>query len=309
MEMDLEEEKNILILGKNGQVGRALSQIDWKPHIRLTCLDRQSLDINDRDQVSRTLKENRWDFVINTTAYKNVEQAEIDRQPCFKTNVESVEFTAKICESLHIPLFHYSPDYVFDGKKNSPYEEEDIVNPLNQYGATKEAGERLIRQANPFHFILRTSWIYSDRGENFLKKIWQLCQQNETFFFPCDQAGAPTSAWDVARTTQKMIMATLQEPDFDSWGTYHYTSEPVTTWFEISEKVVSFYNQKVSPSVKRQVLPITTQESKERFSGKAKRPLYSYLDCQKIKSTFQIELKDWREVLIKTLEGMDEKTF
>ncbi len=286
--------KNILILGRNGQIGFCLSKKDWGPGFSVLSLGRQEADVTDYEKMEEILGGIPWDFIINAVAYRNVEGAERERELCHAVNVEALSYLALWCHKHGVPLFHYSTDYVFDGRQDKPYEEEQPTRPLNYYGETKQQGEEIIKKILPHHLILRVSWVYGAYGQNFTKKIWKACGTSGNLYFPEDQVGCPTWAEDISDATVCMIKAVLSGEKRDAWGLYHYSGAPQTSWYEVASYIVEFYNKTQSPLVKRQVVSLSSKEAQAQFNFLAQRPSYSYLSCRKIESVFGLKPLDWR---------------
>lgn len=280
----------IVVIGANGQVGYEFTKLASSSQVNedIECkpFSSSELDIMQPWALYATLQHLNCDYVVNAAAYTAVDVAEECREQCLNVNKIGVQNLAKACQSLGIPLIHISTDYVFDGKKNSPYIESDKVSPINFYGESKSAGEDVLRQILPEHIILRVSWVFSDRRSNFIKSMVALSSEKEELRIVSDQVGAPTSAFDIAR----VLLAMIKQLHCGAalWGTYHYCSLGSTNWYDFSKKIiheVSLYK----PIKVRNVVAIKTAE----YNYKAKRPLNSGMNCQKIRDTFGIHQRPW----------------
>ena len=224
----------VLVLGTSGQVGDALMRASWLAGTTLAGLARPALDMADPASIDRAMAENAPDLVVNATAYTAVDKAESDRDAAFAVNRDGPARLAALCAARGVPLIHISTDYVFDGTKPAPYAENDPVDPVNVYGASKEAGEAAVRAALPRHVILRTSWVYAAHGANFVKTMLRLGRERPELGVVADQTGAPTAAADIAAAIVAIagrIEAARSENRLDDvpWGTYHLTGAGETT--------------------------------------------------------------------------------
>lgn len=291
----------ILLLGANGQVGRAISELAQQDQSRFEVvgMDSRQLDITREKSVHDTIGETKPAIVINAAAYTAVDQAEQEPQKAYAVNRDGAGYVAGACAHYDIPLLHISTDYVFDGKKPTPYLETDPANPINVYGASKWHGEQAIRQAVDKHIILRTSWVFGVYGKNFVYSIIKLAKQREELRIVNDQHGCPTSAAAIAATLltlSEAIRHCAQENGAISWGTYHYSGTPPTTWFEFSNEIVNMTRQRFDYKVKN-ILPIPTSE----FPTPAVRPQNSVLNCNKIQAEFDISQEPWQRGLAQML--------
>ena len=268
----------VLVFGAAGQIGREVCRAAWPASSELIALDRSAADIRDAAMVSAVITRKRPDLVINLAAYTAVDRAESEPEQAWAVNCAGVAHIAASCGDNGTPLVHLSTDYVFDGRKGEPYCEEDKVNPLNVYGASKEAGERAVRAAAPHHIILRTSWVYGVNGANFLKTILRLGAEQPILRVVADQRGCPTAAADIAAAL--IAIARQIGRGTTQWGTFHFTAAGSTSWHGFAEEIVGLARTFGAwPSGPRpRVEPIATAE----YPTAAQRPMYSVLDCRKI---------------------------
>jgi len=275
--------KKILVTGSNGQLGSCLQDaatnyLDWE----FLFLDRTSLDISNYKQLEALFQTTPFDYCINAAAYTNVDGAENDKENAFLGNATAVQWLAEACKKHSVTLLHISTDYVFDGSKRSPYEEEDIVNPINVYGASKLEGEKAIIETLPQHYIVRTSWLYSQYGHNFMKSIARFASEKEVLTITTEQTGCPTNANDLAEALLMMIAN-----DKKTYGIYHFSNAGVTTWFGFAKAIV----EALGVSEKVSVKPI------DKYPTFAERPVYSVLNNNKINERFGVKPIDWKESL------------
>lgn len=297
----------ILLTGKNGQVGHDLQR--FLPRLgEVVALDRQQLDLSRFDEIRRVIREIRPTLIVNAAAYTAVDQAEKEHSLARAINAEAPAIMAEEARRIGAALVHYSTDYVFDGTKNSPYEEADPTDPINVYGKTKLAGEQAVRASGAHHLIFRTAWVYSTRGKNFLLTILRLATEREELRIVNDQMGAPTWSREIAHATAKVLERLLDRAgNTSAWtelsGTYHMTAGGETSWFEFAKAILDEARKQVVPTVSwfstamhgkpllaRQLTPITTAE----YPTPAKRPAYSVLSNARVAQAFGIELADWR---------------
>jgi dTDP-4-dehydrorhamnose reductase len=281
----------LLILGAQGQVGRALVMRARQASIRCDALGRLECDIGDRAAVERVVKPGR--VVVNCAAYTAVDRAETEAEAAYRVNSVGAGNVAAACAAAGVPLVHLSTDYIFDGESQKPAREDDPPRPLNVYGHSKLAGEIAVRQRLNAHIILRSSWIFSAHGQNFVKTILRLAKTQSPLRVVDDQIGGPTAADDIAKAILG-ILAIAAKPDFAQWGTYHLSGAPPVSWCEFARVIVS---QSGSATV---VLPIATRD----YPSPVCRPLNSALDCSRIRQVFGIEQPDWRAALGNVLEAL-----
>ena len=291
----------ILIFGASGQLGHELIrqlQLSQKPFHAPT---RNQFDITQISEVEEAFAKFRPAIAINAAAYTDVDGAESEPEKAFDTNKTGAENLARNCAKLNIPLLHVSTDYVFDGSKGAPYVETDPIAPLGVYGRSKAEGEDKIRAALPEHLIVRTSWLYSGHGNNFVTTMLRLGRQNQKIDVVADQFGSPTSATDLAEVLLYLASHVLNRSAIP-WGTYHYCGEGVTTWHEFADNIFKIAGQHEFLQLTR-LKPITTKE----FPTAAQRPPNSSLDCGRIKRKFDIHPKPWPISLRLIIEQIYQK--
>lgn len=281
----------ILQFGKTGQLACELLGIAATSNdIVLRVVPREEADFTRPEEVAEIVRTTHAvDAVINATAYTAVDKAEAEPELARQINARSVEALARACGARHIPLVHVSTDYVFNGMKAGPYTEEDGTDPLNVYGLTKLEGEEAIRAAGNRHIILRTSWVYSAHGRNFVKTMLQLGAAREELRIVDDQHGAPTSAKDIAHAIFSVVRRIVAQEDESLFGTFHFTDSGETTWRGFAEAI---FEQAATP-IRARVVAISTAE----YPTPARRPLNSRLDCTKIKRVYGLAPPPWRESL------------
>ncbi len=281
----------ILVTGAEGQVGRALVRLAAAdPFFEVIGLGRDRLDITDAAAIRRQLDRQMPDYVVNCAEYNQVDSAERETALSYKVNRDGVELLALACGELSIPLLHLSTDYVFDGHYASGYTEEDEVAPLGVYGDSKWQGEERLRQLLPRHMILRVSWVFSEGGDNFVRRLLEQARCQDEISAVNDRRGCPTSAADIAR----VLLAILKQlhNGAEAWGTYHYCGAEVTTRYEFSREIMA----QVAPHEElrcRRLIPVAAKD----YPYEARRPDNSVLVCRKLLNTFGIRQRPWRSEL------------
>jgi dTDP-4-dehydrorhamnose reductase len=299
----------ILLIGTNGQVGREL--IKTLPRVGdVTPLDRQRLDLTQPEDIRRAIGNFRPSLIVNAASYTAVDQAESEESIARAVNAEAPAVMAEEAKKIGASLIHFSTDYVFDGLKTVPYEEDDPGNPQNVYGRTKLEGEQAIQASNVAHLIFRTSGVYATEGRNFLLTILRLATQREELRIVRDQVGAPTLNSVIARAITDILtqMCDSQGGPFslaDLSGIYHMTAGGQTSWFGFAKAILEEAAQSTSagtwftsatnglPLVARRVIPIITSE----YSTPAKRPAFSVLSNTRLNRTFSMQLPAWQKQL------------
>jgi dTDP-4-dehydrorhamnose reductase len=297
----------ILLTGKNGQVGSELAAL--LPRLgEVVAFDRQRLDLRRPEQIRRAIRDSRPNVIVNAAAYTSVDQAENEQAEARCLNADAPALMAEEARRIGAILVHFSTDYVFDGTKDSPYDEDDPPNPINVYGETKLAGERAIRAIGVRCLIFRTSWVYGTRGKNFLLKILRLATEREELRIVGDQVGAPTWSREIAKATTE-VLSQLSAQGRDAFlkhsEVYHMTAAGETSWFEFAEAIlgeasriprgIPWFDFATGghPLLTRRVTPITT----EQFPTPARRPAYSVLSNLRLKQDFGLELLAWQKQL------------
>ena len=275
----------ILITGINGQVGSALvRQAQDKGH-EVVAISREQWDMAlSPEQGEDLVLEAKPDLVINPAAYTNVDGAEDDEATALKVNADAPRALSKGCKQLDIPIFHVSTDYVFDGTKEEPYVETDQTNPINAYGRTKLAGELAVQEETEKYIILRTSWVFSKDGKNFVNTILRLAKERDELKVVNDQFGGPTSAECIAG-----ILLSLATENKERWGIYHYAGQPFVSWYEFAKKIVE---QGVDDGLLSKA-PVIKPCGSDEFPVKAKRPKNSRLAQEKILKMYGQSSCDW----------------
>jgi dTDP-4-dehydrorhamnose reductase len=285
----------ILIIGQNGQVSQAL-QTRLAAMGELIVLGSSQLDMARTDHIRAPIDALRPDLIINAAAHTAVDQAESDAQRAFAINATAPGVLARAALELGVPLLHYSTDYVFDGHKPEPYTEDDATNPLSVYGRSKLAGEEAIREAGGQHLILRTSWVYSNAGRNFLLTMQRLLQEKPHLRVVVDQIGAPTWAGTIADSTAKLIEH-WQARQCGAWGTYHLTAQGQTSWFGFAQAIGENLVEQHKPCAVLEPIPSS------EYPTPAPRPLNSRLDCSRLLQEWGVSQPDWRSALQQCLAG------
>ncbi|MCP1417768.1 dTDP-4-dehydrorhamnose reductase [Pseudomonas laurylsulfativorans] len=279
----------VLINGRHGQVSHEL-QRRLGAVGELIVLGRDQLDLAQPDQIRRQVQNIRPDLIINAAAHTAVDQAESEPQAAFAINAVAPGILAEEALALDIPLIHYSTDYVFDGRKTGPYTEDDTPNPLGVYGKSKLAGEQAIRDVQGKHLILRTSWVYSTHGRNFLLTMQRLLQEKPELRVVADQIGAPTWAGTIANSTLALIER-WQANEVADWGTYHLTAHGETSWFGFAQAIGEALRQQGKPCARLIAIPSSD------YPTPAARPLNSRLDCSRLQRDWGVSQPDWQTAL------------
>jgi dTDP-4-dehydrorhamnose reductase len=289
---------NILLLGKDGQLGREL-QRTLSPLGNLVALSRSDADFENPDALQQIVRNIKPGIIVNAAAYTAVDKAEDDFEKAVAINAKAVKALAETAKELDAWLVHYSTDYVFDGKKDAPYLETDLPSPLNKYGESKWQGEKSIIDIGGKYLIFRTSWVYAAHGKNFAQTILSLAMEQEELNIVADQFGAPTSAELVAKITAQ-ILHTIKDGDQDYTGLYHLVADGYTNWHEYARYLVTLALEKgIELKAKPdKILPVSTAE----YPTAAARPKNSRLNTNKIKNTFGVTLPDWKYHLQQLLD-------
>ncbi len=302
---------NILVTGANGQLGSEIRELvqSFKSNVqgsKFYFTDKNSLDITDKNQIEEFVNENSIDFIINCAAYTAVDKAEEEKELADLVNHKAVEYLANVCKEKDIPLVYISTDYVFDGKNYRPYVETDEVNPQSVYGETKLKGEEAFIKSGARGLIIRTSWVYSSYGHNFVKTMLKLSQTRDELGVIFDQIGSPTYARDLAEAILQMLNVKCEMLNDNNILTsnikhltsnveiYHYSNEGVCSWYDFAKAIFEISGIDIK---------VNAIETKD-YPTPAKRPHYSVLNKSKIKNDFNITIPYWRESLKHCLKRM-----
>lgn len=288
--------QKILVTGANGQMGREFAFLaDRFPAFRFAFLDRAELDICDKKALVSWFEANKVDYCINCAAYTAVDKAESEAGPAREINVTAVANLGKICAGHNIPVIHFSTDYVYHTTQNTPFKETDATHPQGVYAATKLEGELQLLASNPLVMVIRTSWVYSTFGQNFVKTMLRLGKERDHLSVVADQIGTPTNARDLAKAVLQ-ILANIESGKLDRnqlSGIFNYSNEGVCSWYDFAQAI--FEMTWTDCTVK----PIASAD----YPTPAMRPPFSVLDKTKFKTTFEMEIPHWR----KSLESMLSK--
>ena len=286
----------VLVLGGSGQVGTALSRLEWPPHVRLMAPPRQVLDIGDKAAVDAFIGDRKWSCIINCAAYTAVDAAETDAASAWQTNARGPELLATAAARAAIPLIHLSTDFVFDGTLRRAYRPSDPPCPINAYGRSKAAGEDAIRRAAPRHAILRTSWVVSPFGKNFVRTILDKVRQNQQLRVVDDQFGRPTSALDLAAAIRAIALHLLQDRRY-AGDTLHFANAGRVSWHELAFAIMQAAHRRGLPKV--QVEPVAT----EQYPTAARRPRNSEL-CTDGIGALGITPRPWQAALEEIMDAL-----
>ena len=265
----------VLVTGGRGQLAKCIKMASKRrADLNISFEDSSLFDINNSSQMRVYLSKNKdFEFLINCAAYTNVDLAEKNKDKAYQVNAEGAEKLAKICKEFNIKLVHISTDFVFDGSNTRPYKETDVPNPSTVYGASKLQGEKNIMERLSSYFIIRTSWLYSEFGSNFVKTILRLADTQKEIKVVSDQIGSPTNAHDLADFLLEIISI-----NSTNYGTYHFSNTGETSWYGFAKEVFRICN------VSADLQPI----SSSAYASLANRPKYSVLDTKKVKETFSV---------------------
>lgn len=292
----------VLVTGSNGQLGQAIHSLQENyPFIDFIFCSSSELDITDLEKCRLIFYKFKPDFCINAAAYTAVDKAETEPEKAFLINVQGVHNIAVMCKECNSTLLHISTDFVFNGRPilNSEgiprrFTEKDKTNPINVYGATKLEGEQRVQTYCEKYFIIRTSWVYSEFGNNFMKTMLRLASERKTISVVNDQIGTPTYAIDLAETLIKIIERTNNNP-ISQYGIYNFSNEGECSWYDFAKEI--FLKKEIKIDLKS--IPTSA------YPTPAKRPVYSVLDKTKIKEVFGIEISEWRMTLKKCIDKND----
>ena len=287
----------VLIFGRVGQVGTALAEL-LPGRAQTLFLDQPEIDLSIPGDVRKPILQFQPAVVINAAAYTAVDKAESEPEVAHAINATAPGLMAGTCEEIGAALVHYSTDYVFDGSAGRPYTENAGVAPRSVYGRTKLAGERAVMAATDRYVILRTAWLYSHVGHNFLKTMLRLAETQSSVRVVADQTGSPTYAWDLAQATVSVVNSLATGRD-DAYGLYHATNAGVTTWHGFASRIFQLAGHE-----NMQVEPITTDE----YPTPAPRPAYSVLSCEHLAEVFSLRLPNWEDAAARCIEVLCSST-
>jgi dTDP-4-dehydrorhamnose reductase len=286
----LKQSLTIAVSGSNGQLGSELRELAKQfPSHRFYFFDRQAFSITDEAAAASVFETHQPDFFINCAAYTAVDKAESEKELAFQINGQAPGTLASLCKQYHCRFLHISTDYVFDGTAREPIKEADTVSPVNSYGESKLRGEQLAMKNNEEALIIRTSWVYSVYGNNFVKTMMRLMKEREEIRVVSDQIGSPTYAADLAEAILQIVVSGKWVP-----GIYNYSNEGILSWFEFANEI------KKQTGSSCMVTPIATAQ----YPTPARRPAYSVLDKEKIVSTYGVVLRHWQESLERCIQKL-----
>lgn len=284
---------NILVAGANGQLGSEIRAISENYPRQFFFTDQEELDITNKESVEKFIQDNKIQTVINCAAYTAVDKAETDQELAFKVNRDAVGYMASAIQIVKGNMIHVSTDYVFDGTNHKPYTPEDPVNPQNNYGKSKWEGEELMRSIHLSNsLIIRTSWVYSEFGSNFVKTILRLGKERENLNVIDDQVGSPTYAADLA----KVILEIIPKLDHSGVKTYHYSNEGVCSWYDFAKEIIE------KAGLSCEINPIPTSH----YPTPASRPHYSVMEKSGLKSDYQLDIPYWKNSLQTCLNKLNK---
>lgn len=282
---------NILLTGSNGQLGKSIiKQNDTENPLQIDAYDVEELDITNRDEIHNVLSKKKYDVLINCAAYTNVDGAENNRELANKVNGVAVGILAEECKISETMLVHISTDYVFDGTSKSDYRETDVPNPLNIYGSSKLAGERLIARSGVNSFIIRTSWLYSEFGNNFIKTMLDLGQKGKKLRIIDDQIGSPTYAGDLANA----IIHLVKHRKTKGVTIFHITNSGATSWYKLTKQLF------VEAGISEIITPVTTQA----YGSTTPRPMRSVLDNGRFENLMGYKMPQWQNGLVSCVQEL-----
>jgi dTDP-4-dehydrorhamnose reductase len=287
----------VLVTGSKGQLGSELQKLaDVYEDIEFSFFDLPDFDINNETDIDFHFDSIKPDYVVNCAAYTNVDKAESEREQAFQVNAEAVGKLGEGCRTKGIRLIHISTDYVFSGLGNTPYKESDAPDPLSVYGESKLLGEKYLAD-NKFAMTIRTSWLYSSSGNSFVHKIFTKSKQSDQLRVVYDQVGSPTHAADLADAIITICLQSHKNTGTFSSGIFHYTNEGVASWFDFAIEILRYFGSETV------VIPIESHE----FNTAVKRPHYSVLAKNRIKTLYSINIPHWRQSLGKCIEEIKNK--
>lgn len=280
----------VLVTGAGGQLGKCLKKASLNfPHITFLFKDFVELDVTDQDSIDEVFDNNNIDYCINCAAYTAVDLAESEPQKAFLINSVAVKSLSETCKDNEVVLIHISTDFVFDGTKTTPYIESDPTNPINVYGTSKLSGEQHIKSILKRYFIIRTSWLYSEYGSNFLKTMIRLGSEKKELQIVHDQIGSPTYAMDLAH-----IILDVIESKNEDYGTYHFSNEGSISWYDFAKEIFKLTDLEVKLKAIQSL----------QYPTQANRPKYSVLSKKKIKDVLGVPIIGWKESLKEAISNL-----
>jgi dTDP-4-dehydrorhamnose reductase len=293
--------RNVVVVGSGGMLGWEVVECLKSAGFDVVTLDFPVIDITNRESVfSEIGRTESPGLLINCAAYTAVDKAESEQGAAFAANRDGPANLAEVCKKLGMPLIHISTDYIFNGKADRPYKEEDAADPIGVYGRSKWEGEEAVRVRLGRHIIVRTSWLYGSRGQNFVKTILRLGKEREELKVVSDQYGCPTWAFDLAGCLVRIAGRVLAAPDTVTWGGYHFCGQGVTTWYDFAAAILDEARQRDSSPIAR-ATPVPTSS----YPTVAERPKYSALDCGRVREIFGIAPPPWE----RSLAGMMDELY
>jgi dTDP-4-dehydrorhamnose reductase len=285
----------ILVTGSKGQLGSEIQSLAASSSHQFDFTDVDELNITDKKEIENYFRQKPFDLLVNCAAYTAVDLAEKEVDKALLINATAPRILAEKTKEMGVPVIHISTDFVFDGTAFRPYVEEDQVAPVSAYGQTKCDGEANVLKENPKSIIIRTSWLYSTHGNNFVKTMIRLGQSRDKIGVVYDQIGTPTYAKDLAKAIIRIIDTLEAEPqNQDKWGIFHYSNEGVASWYDFAYEIFRLKDIRID------LMPLRTEE----YPLPAKRPHFSVMDKAKIKSVFALRIPHWKDSLQECIAGL-----
>jgi dTDP-4-dehydrorhamnose reductase len=288
----------VLVIGSQGQISRSLIEVLQHRGFEVSVAARPGVDLADVNTLAPAIQAARPRVIINPAAYTAVDRAEDEPDLAIAVNCVGAAAVASEARKIGAAIIHFSTDYVFDGTKTSPYQETDSTSPLGVYGLSKLAGELAVAAVNPRHVILRTAWVCSTHGSNFLKTMLRLAANGRQLSVVDDQRGAPTFAVDIAEIVASMVARVAESQAADHFGVFHLASAGETSWYGFARAIMAGAAARGGPSAA--ITPISTRD----YPTRARRPAYSKLSTDKIKRVYGLAIPDWDEGLMRCLDAM-----
>ena len=288
----------LLVLGGAGQLGQALAETPPPTGWRIVTLTRAEADIVQADSIARAIATHGPAAVVNAAAYTAVDKAESESDAAFRINRDGAAIVARAAAASNLPVIHLSTDYVFDGRAERPWRENDPIAPLGIYGASKAAGEEALRQATERHVILRTSWVFGTHGQNFVKTMLRLGAERPELRIIDDQIGRPTYAGDLAQIIGAIAARLCDKAPAEAYGTFHVAGQGAISWFGFAQAIFAEARRRGGPHPA--LAPIPTSQ----YPTAAKRPANSVLDCARLKAVYDIQPRPWRAGLVECLDRL-----